>query len=63
MLARVQPEDRGFYTCTVTFDLGGVRRSMSATIDCGVKGKGGTRKRGLHRGSPGRVFWGEMFWQ
>ncbi|XP_067106864.1 interleukin-1 receptor-like 1 isoform X1 [Osmerus mordax] len=37
MLAGVRPEDRGFYTCTVTFDLGGVRRSMSATINCGVK--------------------------
>ncbi|XP_046902144.1 interleukin-1 receptor-like 1 isoform X2 [Hypomesus transpacificus] len=34
---RVEPKDRGLYTCTVTFDLGGIRTSMSATINCGVK--------------------------
>ncbi|XP_046903442.1 interleukin-1 receptor type 2-like isoform X1 [Hypomesus transpacificus] len=34
---RVEPKDRGLYTCTVTFDLGGIHTSMSATINCGVK--------------------------
>lgn len=37
----VDNEDNGYYTCTLTFTLGGITGSVSETIDAWVRGKQG----------------------
>ncbi|TSM60586.1 Interleukin-1 receptor-like 2 [Bagarius yarrelli] len=51
--ARVSPNDAGFYTCRMTFNLSGVLSEVTETIECGITGE----KRGEPASDVAEGWW------